>query len=126
MASPQTLQEQALDQTCQTVLFVALALSDKKWKLALSDGNKKRIVTITAGALVTLGEAIAKAKARLGMHGVVPIVSCDEAGRDGFWLHRSLVHCGVANVVVDASRFAVHRRARRAKTDRVDVEQRLR
>ena len=126
MASPQTLQEQALDQTCQTVLFVALELSDKKWKLALSDGNKKRIVTITAGALVTLGEAIAKAKARLGMHGVVPIVSCYEAGRDGFWLHRSLVHCGVANVVVDASRIAVPRRARRAKTDRVDVEQRLR
>ena len=65
MASPQTLQEQALDQACQTVLFVALELSDKKWKLALSDGNKKRIVTIAAGDLVTLGEAIAKAKARL-------------------------------------------------------------
>jgi len=51
MASPQTLQEQALEQACQTVFFVALALSDKKWKLALSDGNKKRIVTITDDAL---------------------------------------------------------------------------
>ena len=126
MASPQTLQERAPDQACTTVLFVALELSDKKWKLACSDGNKRRIVTIAAGDLVALGEAIAKAKARFGMPGGVPIVSCYEAGRDGFWLHRSLVHCGVANVVVDASSIEVNRRARRAKTDRVDVEQLLR
>lgn len=92
----------------------------------MSDGNKRRIVTIAAGDLVTLGEAIAKAKARFGRHGVVPIVRCDEAGRDGFWLHRSLGHCGVAHVVVDAASIAVNRRARRAKTDRVDVEQLLR
>jgi hypothetical protein len=126
MASPQTLQERALDQACQTVLFMALELSDKKWKLALSDGNQRRIVTITAGDLVTLGEAVAKAKARFGMPGGVSIVSCYEAGRDGFWLHRYLVHCGIANVVVDASSIEVNRRARRAKTDRVDVEQLLR
>ena len=126
MASPQTLQERALDQACTMVLFVALELSDKKWKLACSDGNQRRIITITAGDLVTLGEAVAKAKARFGMHGVVPIVSCYEAGRDGFWLHRYLLHCGVANVVVDASSIEVNRRARRAKTDRVDVEQLLR
>src|SRR4030095_4929458 len=126
MASPQTLQDRTLDQACKMVLFVALELSDKKWKWALSDGNKRRIVTIAAGDLVTLGEAIAKAKARFGMHGVVPIVSCDEAGRDGFLLSRYFLHCGVANVVVDASRSEVHRRARRAKTDRVEVEQLLR
>ena len=60
------------------------------------------------------------------MHGVVPIVSCYEAGRDGFWLHRYLVHCGVANVVVGASSIEVNRQGRRAKTDRVDVEQLLR
>jgi hypothetical protein len=126
MASPQTLQERALDQACQTVLFVALALSDKKWRLAFSDGNKRRLVTMAAGALVALGEAVAKAKTRLGMPGDVPIVSCYEAGCDGFWLHRYLLHYGVANVVVDASRIEVNRRARRAKTDRVDVEQLLR
>jgi transposase len=108
------------------VFYVKLTMpSDKKWKLALSDGNKRRIVTIAAGDLGTLGEAVAKAKARFGMAGGVPIVSCYEAGRDGFWLHRSLVHCGVATVVVDASSIAVNRRARRAKTDRVDVEQLL-
>jgi transposase len=126
MASPQTLQDRTLEQACTMVLFVALELSDKKWKLALSDGTKRRLVTITAGDLVALGEAVAKAKARFGMQGDVPIVSCYEAGRDGFWLHRYLVHCGVANVVVDASSIAVNRRARRAKTDRIDVEQLLR
>jgi transposase len=106
--------------------LVALERSDKKWKLALSDRNKKRLVTIAAGELVALGEAITKAKARFGRPMAVPIVRCDDAGRDGCWLHRSLVHCGVATVVVDASSIAVHRRARRAKTDRVDVEQLLR
>ena len=126
MASPQTLQERPLDQACTMVLFVALELSDKKWTLALSDGTKRRLVTITAGDLVALGEAVAKAQARFGMQGDVPIVSCYEAGRDGFWLHRYLAHCGVANVVVDASSIEVNRRARRAKTDRVDVEQLLR
>jgi len=84
MASPQTLQERALDQACQMALFVALELSNKKWNLVLSDGDKRRLVTIAAGDLVTLGEAIAKAKARFGMPGGVPIVSCYEAGCDGF------------------------------------------
>jgi len=126
MVNPTTLPDRTLEQACTMVLFMALELSDKKWKLALSDGNKRRIVTIAAGDLVALGEAVAKAKARFGMHGVVPIVSCYEAGREGFWLHRYLVHCGVANVVVDASSIEVNRRARRAKTDRIDVEQLLR
>ena len=126
MASPQTLQDRTLEQACTMVLFMALELSDKKWKLALSDGTKRRIVTIAAGDLVALGEAVAKAKARFGMPGGVPIVSCYEAGRDGFWLHRYLVPCGVVNVVVDASSIEVHRRARRAKTGRGDVEQLLR
>ena len=126
MANPTTLPDRTLEQACTMVLFMALELSDKKWKLALSDGNKRRIVTIAAGDLVALGEAVAKAKARFGMPGGVPIVSCYEAGRDGFWLHRYLMHCGVANVVVDASSIEVNRRARRAKTDRVDVEQLLR
>ena len=126
MANPTTLQDRTLEQARTMVLFVALELSDKKWKLALSDGNKRRLVTIAAGDLVTLGEAVAKARARFGLPEGVPIVSCYEAGRDGFWLHRYLLHCGVANVVVDASSIEVNRRARRAKTDRIDVEQLLR
>jgi transposase len=47
--------------------------------------------------------------------------SCYEAGRDGFWLHRYLSSGGIANVVVDSSSIEVNRRARRAKSDRLDA-----
>jgi transposase len=50
------------------------------------------------------------------------VVSCFEAGRDGFWLHRFLQGIGVENQVVDAASMEVTRRGRRVKTDRVDAE----
>jgi len=49
------------------------------------------------------------------------VVSCYEAGRDGFWIHRALLGMGVANRVVDSASIEVNRRARRAKTDRLDA-----
>jgi transposase len=49
-------------------------------------------------------------------------VSCYEAGRDGFWLHRYLVEQGIEKLVVDSSSIQVKRRARQAKTDGMDVE----
>jgi transposase len=48
--------------------------------------------------------------------------SCYEAGREGFWLHRYLVSRGIENLVVDSSSIEVNRRARRAKTDKLDVQ----
>jgi transposase len=48
-------------------------------------------------------------------------VSCDEAGRDGFWIHRALTAVGRVNLVVDSASIEVNRRARRAKTDRLDA-----
>jgi transposase len=53
------------------------------------------------------------------------VVSCYEAGRDGFWVHRALGARGITNHVVDPASVAVARRARRAKTDRLDAEQLL-
>jgi transposase len=44
-------------------------------------------------------------------------MSCYEAGRDGFWLHRLLVADGIENLVIDPASVAVNRRARRVKTD---------
>jgi len=86
----------------------------------LSNGNKRRIITIAAGDLATVGEAVAKAKARFGRPEGVPIVRCYEARRDGFWLHRSLLPWGVANVVVDASAvFAVLQGCRPAEAPRL-------
>jgi transposase len=49
------------------------------------------------------------------------VISCYEAGRDGFWLHRYLVAHSITNHVVDSSSIEVNRRARRAKTDRLDL-----
>jgi len=50
------------------------------------------------------------------------VVSCYEAGRDGFWLHRCLEGQGVRNLVVDPASIEVNRRKRRAKTDGIDLK----
>ena len=49
------------------------------------------------------------------------MVSCYEAGRDGFWIHRALTAMGIGNQVIDSASIEVSRRARRAKTDRLDA-----
>ena len=56
-----------------------------------------------------------------GLPAAAGVVSCYEAGREGFWLHRYLVARGVANQIVDSSSIEVNRRARRTKTDRLDL-----
>ncbi len=102
-------------------LYMALELSKQLWKMAFSDREKKRQVTIKAKNLLELHEAIAQAKVKFGLAAEVRVVSCYEAGRDGFWLHRFLVRIGVENHVVDSSSIEVNRRARRAKTDGIDA-----
>jgi transposase len=64
---------------------------------------------------------IARAKRHFALAPDAPVMSCYEAGRVGFWLHRWLVAHGVANTVVDSSSIEVSRRARRTKTDRLDL-----
>jgi transposase len=104
------------------VLFVAFELSASSWKLAVSSGGKRvREVKLDAGALEDLCQDLVAAKERFGLADDAQVVSCYEAGRDGFWLHRYLTGLGVRNVVVDSSSIAVDRRARRAKTDRLDA-----
>jgi transposase len=71
--------------------------------------------------LPRLQEEIAKAKQRFRLPATVPVRSCYEAGRDGFWLDRYLRACGIHNCVVDSSSIEVNRRQRRAKTDRLDA-----
>jgi transposase len=101
---------------------MALELGDKKWRLAFGDGSRTRQVSIPGGDLAALGEAQAKAKQRWGLPAATAVVSCYEAGRYGFWLHRCLESRGVQNVVVDSASIMVDRRARRAKTDRLDAD----
>jgi transposase len=76
--------------------------------------------------LVALQQEIEGARRRFRLAENTRVVSCYEAGRDGFWLHRYLVEHGVENLVVDSSSIEVNRRQRRAKTDRMDVEKLLR
>jgi transposase len=64
---------------------------------------------------------IERAKKRFGLASEVPVTSCYEAGREGVWLHRYLVAHAITNYVIDSSSIEVNRRARRAKTDRLDL-----
>ena len=63
----------------------------------------------------------AKADGGCGLPACAPVLSCYEAGRDGFWIHRALMPLGIRNRVVDSASIEVNRRARRAKTDRLDA-----
>ncbi|MCP4647389.1 MAG: transposase, partial [bacterium] len=96
-------------------------LSNKTWKLAFSNGSKVRYVSTDARDLNKLQAQIALAKKRFGLKEDVKVVSCYEAGRDGFWLHRYLLSLGIENLIVDSASIEVNRRKRRAKTDRIDA-----
>jgi transposase len=66
-----------------------------------------------AGDTKTLLEEITRAKQRFGLPEDAPVISCDEVGRDGFWLHRFLGTHGVENHMVDSVRIEVNRRHHR-------------
>jgi transposase len=114
----------AIDSTIATtpVLYASLELSWGTWKLSFSTGAGRppRIRTITARSTGALLFEIDRAKERFGLQDDVKVVTCYEAGRDGFWLHRFLAHSGVQNLVVDSASIEVSRRKRRAKSDRLD------
>jgi len=104
-------------------LYLALELGSTKWTLAftISAAQAPRLRTIAAGDLAALSREIAMACVRFDVPITTPVRSCYEAGRDGFWLHRWLDAHAIGNVVVDSSSIEVTRRARRAKTDRLDA-----
>ena len=111
------------DQDTST-LFVAFELGEKDWKLALAPGfnERPRLRSVRARDLKRLIEVLELEQARVGAGSVV---SCYEAGRDGFWLHRLLRAHGIENRVVDSASIEVRRRARRVKTDRLDAQKLL-
>lgn len=108
------------------VLYVAFELGNNTWKLACSDGRKVRHVTVTARDLDQVERALLRAQNHFALAEGCSTVSCYEAGRDGFWLHRYLQSRGIDNVVVDSASLEVDRRLRRAKTDRIDAGKLLR
>src|SRR5215831_20005219 len=100
------------DTTTERVLFVAFELSEKTWKLGFTTGHgqKPRERTVTARQQARVLDEIAQAKRRFGLPDTAPVVSCYEAGREGFWLHRFLQAQGITNYIVDSSSIAVNRR----------------
>jgi transposase len=104
-------------------LYMAIETGVQKWKVGFTcgAGQQPRIRVVDTGDLVRLGEEIERARQRFGLPVDAPVHSCYEAGRDGFWIHRALERMGVHNRVVDSASIHVDRRARRAKSDRLDV-----
>ena len=110
-------------------VHVVFELSKSKWHLGvmLPGAEKESHYRIDGGDLVALSGLLGRARAKAEQLGrPVRIVSCYEAGLDGHWLHRWLSDNGVTNYEVDASSIEVSRRARRAKTDRIDLAQLMR
>jgi transposase len=105
------------------VLYLALELGQRTWKLAstIGLGQKPRLRTIPARDTAALMAEIAAAKRRFGLPEDAAVASCYEAGRDGFWIHRFLTSKRVEDLVVDSASIEVNRRKRRAKSDRLDA-----
>jgi transposase len=112
-----------MEDTTGSTLYLAFELGSSKWKLGFTVGlgQSPRRRAIDAGDLVALQEEIRRAKRRFSLPETAPVKSCYEAGRDGFWLHRYLLAQEVENLIVDSASIEVNRRARRAKTDDLDV-----
>jgi transposase len=113
-----------------STIFVAIELSQRSWLVTMHCPDKDKIShhKLEGGdhaGLLTLIERMRERAART--LGAVPaVVSCYEAGYDGFWLHRLLMAAGITNHVFDPASIAVDQRARRVKTDRIDGEKMLR
>jgi transposase len=110
--------------------LLAIEMSKQSWVIAaitpLSDKISRH--TLKSRSLKGLLELVGRVRAQISRATgqVVEVISCYEAGYDGFWLHRSLEERGVRNHVIDPASLQVNRRARGAKTDRIDAERLLR
>lgn len=111
-------------------LFVGFELGKSTWLIGLYAPELGKSVSrhkVDGGDLGRVQELIETARRRLARDGgPVRVVSVYEAGYDGFWLHRALEKAGIENRVIDAASVPVNRRARRVKTDRLDLEQLIR
>jgi transposase len=112
-------------------LYLAFELGGSNWQLAFAvepagPVRHRALAASSATSLLErLSKEIADARRRFRLDADTPVRSVYEAGRDGFWLHRALTTQGVANVIIEPASLRVDRRARRAKTDRLDLQELL-
>ena len=118
-------------QVSLAAIFVSLELSRSTWlitSLVPGGGDKMSKHSVRSGDVAELLTHFTKlqdkAHARAGAS--FPIIAIQEAGLDGFWVHRVLERAGIESYVVDAASILTSRRRRRAKTDRIDGEALLR
>src|SRR5215203_3483779 len=119
--------EQTAIRTDLGAIFISMELSRSTWLItSLSPGAGEKMSKHSvrggdvAGLLMRFAQLQEKARARTGR--MFPIIAVQEAGLDGFWIHRVLESEGIESHVVDPASIAVSRRCRRAKTDRIDGE----
>jgi transposase len=122
--------EQRISDADVAKVFVAIEVSKQTWLVAghtPSDGRTGRH-KVRGGDVETLLNVIAKLARKEGRATgrSVTTVCCHEAGYEGFWLHRRLAAAGIESYLIDAASLQVNRRARRAKTDAIDIEALLR
>jgi transposase len=125
--TPVQLKTQTTVRTDLGAIFVSLELSRSTWLVtSLSPGNGEKMSkhAVDGGDVAGLLDRFAQLqqKARLRTGRSFPIVTIQEAGLDGFWIHRVLEANGIESYVVDAASIATSRRRRRAKTDKIDGE----
>ena len=112
------------------MILVAIELSQRSWVVVSHSPDRDRLsrhklaAGDVDGLLALIGQLRQRAEQTLGQ--APAVASCYEAGYDGFWLHRRLLAAGIENLVIDPASLTVERRARRAKTDRIDGEKMLR
>ena len=111
-----------------STLLVALDLGNTSWCLACAPAASEapRVRVFPARTLPRLITELASARQHFGLAPDAPAMLCYEAGRDGFWLQRACTAAGITALVVDSSSIEVSRRARQAKTDRLDATALLR
>lgn len=108
-----------------TALYMAMELSNRRWRLGFSDGSRRRQRSVEARNRLAVLEEVARAKRKLGLAAAAPVVCCFEAGRDGHWVYRWLISEGVEVLEIDSSSIEKPRGRKHVKTDRVDVEKLL-
>src|SRR5918912_4097448 len=120
-------QEHRAVRTDLNAIFVSLVLSRSTWVItSLSPGGGKKMSKHAvpsgdiAALLARLSQLQEKARVRTGQ--VFPIIVIQEAGLDGFWIHRVLQSEGIESYVVDPASIATSRRRRRGETDKIGGE----
>lgn len=122
MARKREMTVRSEDSSKTDTIYLALDLGRARWMVGfvLPGDRDARLYQVDGGDVEALWRLIERQRAKAG-DASAPVVSCYEAGRDGFWLHRWLAARGIVNRVLDPASLEVPRRRRRVKTDKVDT-----